>query len=153
LVYQDAIQYTKVVEVRETDLPKLAKKIVKDLKGGDIIAMSGPLAAGKTTLTKAIVLAMGYTGRVASPTFVLERQYTINCKGIKKVVHLDFYRLSEKELSSFDWQDALADKDRLTIIEWPEIAQAKLPKDVKTITIDILNDKKRRLTFSDNFAN
>lgn len=133
-------------------LPGLARSIVKFLHPGDVLALSGELASGKTTLTKALLHALGYSGRVTSPTFLLERRYPLNSKKIREVAHLDFYRLNEAALESFDWPERFEEPDTLTIIEWPERAWHRFPKAVKQINLDIIDDQTRRLTFSSNFT-
>ena len=138
--------------VRSDELPGIAKKILDQLSPGDILALSGPLASGKTTLTQHILRQMGYAGRVTSPTFVLEKHYPVDYKGIKEVVHLDFYRLKPEELATFGWQDYLGDQTTLTIIEWPEIGLELLPPSVKTVKLEIIDDQKRNFTFSNNLG-
>lgn len=133
-------------------LPDFAAKLVSQLKAGDVLALSGPLAAGKTTLTAELLSAIGYAGRVTSPTFVLERRYPVDWNGITQVIHLDFYRLNEQQLDSFDWQEWLGNPTTLTIIEWPNIVADRLPPQVKLVIIEILNDTERRFTLSENFS-
>ncbi len=133
------------MEVSLEKLPGFAKKIAKDFRAGDVIGLSGEIAAGKTTFVKELLKAMGYTGRVGSPTFVLERRYRVNYGGIKEVIHLDFYRLSNDQVMSFDWQEH-GDDGSITIIEWPEIVLKYLPKNTKTIRIEIVDGKTRRFT-------
>jgi len=138
------------MEVKVTELDKLAQKVAASLSGGDILLLRGELASGKTTFTQALLRQMGYLGRVVSPTFVLERRYPVEHGDIRTVSHLDFYRLSVSELNSFDWQDQLGKQDQLTIIEWPDIALEKLPNSVKQINFEVVDNETRRLTFSKN---
>jgi len=140
------------MDIKLSELPNIAAKILSKLVPGDILALSGPLASGKTTLTAQILKTMGYTGRVTSPTFVLEKHYPVKYYGFRAVTHLDFYRLKPTELTTFGWQEYLGDENSLTIIEWPEIGQEHLPKETKLITIEIIDDQTRHLTFSDNFG-
>ena len=134
------------------ELPSIAKQVLDRLSAGDVLALSGPLASGKTTLTQHILRQMGYVGRVTSPTFVLEKHYPVDYNGIKEVVHLDFYRLKPEELTTFGWKDYLGDKTALTIIEWPEIGLEHLPKNIKTIRLEIIDDQTRSFLFSKNFG-
>jgi tRNA threonylcarbamoyladenosine biosynthesis protein TsaE len=138
------------VRVTLEDLPEVAQKILGAVQHGDVLALSGSLASGKTTLTQHILRRMGYAGRVTSPTFVLEKHYPVNYKGIDEVVHLDFYRLRPSELTSFGWQEYLGDQSALTIIEWPEIGLEHLPKNIKTIKLEVVDDQTRNFTFSKN---
>ncbi|MEK7170687.1 MAG: tRNA (adenosine(37)-N6)-threonylcarbamoyltransferase complex ATPase subunit type 1 TsaE [Patescibacteria group bacterium] len=136
--------------VKPPDLPSVAESILEQLTPGDVLALSGPLASGKTTLTQHILQKMGYTGRVTSPTFVLEKHYPVGYKEFKEVVHLDFYRLKPEELTTFGWQEYLGDQTTLTIIEWPEIGLEHLPKSIKTIKLEIIDDQTRNFLFSKN---
>ena len=140
------------MKVAQSGLPSVAEKILDRLSPGDVLALSGPLASGKTTLTQQILKAMGYDGRVTSPTFVLEKHYPVDYKGIKEVVHLDFYRLKPGEITTFGWKEYLGDQSALTIIEWPEIGLEHLPKNIKTIKLEIINDETRNLLFSNNLG-
>ncbi|MCR4278109.1 MAG: tRNA (adenosine(37)-N6)-threonylcarbamoyltransferase complex ATPase subunit type 1 TsaE, partial [Candidatus Berkelbacteria bacterium] len=141
---------TMIVTVSQ--LPSVAADILKRLFAGDVLALSGPLASGKTTLTQAILKEMGYDGRVTSPTFVLEKHYPVNYNGIKEVVHLDFYRLKPVELTTFGWKEYLGDNTALTIIEWPEIGLEHLPHNIKTIKLEIIDDQTRNFLFSKNLG-
>ncbi|MEK7535230.1 MAG: tRNA (adenosine(37)-N6)-threonylcarbamoyltransferase complex ATPase subunit type 1 TsaE [Patescibacteria group bacterium] len=133
-------------------LPSIAEDILKHLQSGDVLALSGPLASGKTTLTQHILKEMGYDGRVTSPTFVLEKHYPVDHNGIKEVVHLDFYRLKPEELTSFGWKDYLGAAKTLTIIEWPEIGLEHFPPNIKSIKLEIIDDQTRKFTPSKNLG-
>lgn len=139
-------------EVKKRDLPKLARRLVAKLTPGDILALSGLLGSGKTTLVQAIARAMGYRGQVTSPTFVIERRYPIKYKKINLIYHLDFYRLTSRDLVTIDWLDYLGDQDSLTVIEWPEIAAAYLPPQTKRIQLEIVNEQTRRYLLGPNLG-
>jgi tRNA threonylcarbamoyladenosine biosynthesis protein TsaE len=138
------------IEFSMREIETVAKKLLRLTKDGDIIALSGPLAAGKTTLVSALLAAYGYSGHVASPTFVIERRYRLSKGKIKEVLHLDFYRLSPEQLDSLDWLDNIGEAGTLALIEWPERVADQLPSKTKTIKLEIINDQTRRLTFSEN---
>lgn len=140
------------VEFLENGLPKIAKKLKALLKAGDVVGFAGQLAAGKTTLIGELCRAFGYTGRISSPTFVLEHRYPLGGKKIKEIIHLDLYRLNAEDFHSFDWDDYRAQPDKLVLVEWPERLPPGLLEKTKTVTIEILHDKKRRLTVSNNVA-
>ncbi|MBX9897125.1 MAG: tRNA (adenosine(37)-N6)-threonylcarbamoyltransferase complex ATPase subunit type 1 TsaE [Qipengyuania sp.] len=106
------------------DLPDLGRvtalgsRIASRLQIGDVVALSGPLGAGKTTLARAIVAASGYAGEVPSPTFTILETYP-DCR--PPLVHADFYRLDHPrdaaELGLDDYR-----QDAALIAEWPERA-------------------------------
>ncbi len=100
----------------EDDTAKLAAKVYQTLKGGECIALSGPLGAGKTAFTRYLAAAAGVKeGSVSSPSFVLSNEY----QGEKFLIeHWDLYRL-------FDEPEELYEppaKNVIRIIEWPERA-------------------------------
>lgn len=140
-------------EFSEQDLPKVTKKLFATFRSGDIIGFSGQLAAGKTTLIAEITRAAGYTGRVSSPTFVIEHRYPLKTSKIKEIIHLDLYRLNEEDLGSIDWDEYRHLKDSLVLIEWPERLKPGLINLTKKIDIEVINDKKRRLTLQNSSSN
>src|SRR5436309_5462148 len=74
------------------------KRLAHFLKGGDVVALIGNLGAGKTTLVQGIAAGWGYARRANSPTFALVNEYR-SPRG--NHLHMDVYRLSEKELDAF----------------------------------------------------
>lgn len=96
----------------------LGARIAVRLKAGDVVALSGGLGAGKTTLARAIIRALGHRGEVPSPTFTIVETYdTLD----PPLVHADFYRLERpaeaQELGLDDYREGAA-----LIAEWPENA-------------------------------
>jgi tRNA threonylcarbamoyl adenosine modification protein YjeE len=107
----------------------LAKRLAPHLKKGDMVALSGELGAGKTEFARALLHELGAEGDVPSPTFTLLQTYEI---GELLVFHFDLYRLkSPAELDELGFDDALA--DGVALIEWPEHAEGRLPKDRLTL--------------------
>lgn len=93
-------------------------RIASQLRAGDVVALAGPLGAGKTTLARAIIAACGHAGEVPSPTFTILETYP-QCR--PPLVHADFYRLEHareaEELGLDDYREGAA-----LIAEWPERA-------------------------------
>jgi tRNA threonylcarbamoyl adenosine modification protein YjeE len=101
---------------------RLGASIAGGLRAGDAVALWGDLGAGKTTLARAILHALGVTEDVPSPTFTLVQSY----ETCPKVAHYDLYRLkSARELEELGFDDALA--DGVVLVEWPERAPEALP--------------------------
>jgi tRNA threonylcarbamoyladenosine biosynthesis protein TsaE len=95
-------------------------RIAADLRAGDVVALAGELGAGKTTLARAIIGALGHRGEVPSPSFAILESYEGADMRVP-VVHADFYRLGDPgeldELGLDELRDTMA-----LIAEWPEQA-------------------------------
>src|SRR3954469_25995843 len=90
-----------------------------------VVAISGEVGAGKTTLVQAICRGYGVTDDVTSPTFALVHRYDARKS---PVFHLDLYRLEAvDELTNIGW-DELLTEPALLLIEWPERAGDRLPR-------------------------
>jgi tRNA threonylcarbamoyladenosine biosynthesis protein TsaE len=102
----------------------LAGRLAPHLGGGLRVSLRGGLGAGKTTFVRALLAALGHTGRVRSPTFTLHEPYEI---AGQTVHHFDLYRFADPR----EWIDAGFDEltrgSALTLIEWPEQAHGMLP--------------------------
>ncbi len=109
----------------------LAGRLALVLKSGDVIALSGPLGAGKTTFARALIARLGGAAEVPSPTFALMQRYEVPHLTL---THCDFYRLEPAELDELGLDDALG--EGAVIVEWPERALSWLPKDRLDIAID-----------------
>jgi len=108
---------------------ELGKKIGSLLKKGDIIALQGTLAAGKTTITKGIAASLGVKDEITSPTFCLISEY----EGKIPLYHMDVYRLDGGEDFINLGAEDLIYGDGVSLIEWSEKVMEELPK--KTIIL------------------
>ncbi len=134
----------------ETDTQALAKELAEmNLTGS--VWLSGDLGAGKTTLTRYWLQAMGHTGAVKSPTFTLVEPYRITQDDgtIKPVYHADLYRLNDPEelefIGFYEYQD---EQNSLVIIEWASRAAGYLMPPNATLDIKRLDDEQREVTIS-----
>ena len=126
----------------------LGQKIGKLLKKGDIIAMQGTLAAGKTTITKGIAQALGITETITSPTFCLISEY----QGSMPLYHMDVYRLDGAEDFINLGTDDMLYGDGISIIEWSEKIMDELPSSTIILKITPQDDGKRLIEI-DNWKN
>ncbi len=120
----------------------LAAHLAAALRPGDIVALSGDLGAGKTTLARAVLRALGWTGEVPSPTYTLVQTYDPPDVPLS-VWHVDLYRLAGP-----DDADGLGlfETDAALIIEWPERLGNRLPADALCLHIAGSGDGPRVLT-------
>ena len=107
----------------------LGEAIGAKLRPGDIIALQGTLAAGKTTITKGIARALGVADTITSPTFCLISEY----EGALPLYHMDVYRLDGAEDFVNLGVDDMLYGNGVSIIEWSEKIMEELPK--RTIVI------------------
>lgn len=93
----------------------LGARIARRLQAGDVVALDGGLGAGKTTLSRAILAALGHGGEVPSPTFTIVEIYDALTP---KIVHADFYRLEDPEEAAEIGLDDYREGAAL-LAEWP----------------------------------
>ena len=116
------------------------------LRAGDLVTLSGPLGAGKTTLTQGLARALNVAQDVTSPTFVLINEYAGTRAGAPPLLHLDAYRLENlgwDELRDAGLEDFLSRTDAVRVVEWPSIIAPYLPRANWKVTIHIEDDGRR----------
>ena len=124
------------------DLERIGAEIAVRLRPGDVIALSGDLGAGKSTLARAILRALGHAGEVPSPTFTLVQTYDLD----PPVAHADLYRLdSPREADSLALDSFL--EDGVLLLEWPERLGAELWPEALRLSLHGAGETSRRLTW------
>ena len=115
---------TAAVRLSREDLTAFGESVGRALVPPHLLAVSGDLGAGKTTLIQAICTGYGVTSDVTSPTFSLVHVY----EGERsQAFHLDLFRLRDaSELTNIGWDDIL-DEPAIILVEWPERAGPRLP--------------------------
>lgn len=139
----------KIILNNETDTAAFAQQLA-DMNLTGSVWLSGDLGAGKTTLTRYWLQAMGHTGAVKSPTYTLVEPYQIQTNtGIKPVYHADLYRLNDpEELDYIGFFEYFDEDDSLVIIEWASRAESNLPKPDYLIDLTRQADDCRVLEFT-----
>lgn len=134
------VHSTAETEKLASELALMLKPLIEN---GVVLALYGDLGAGKTTFTNFLVKALGVLARVQSPTFVIARRYI----GESLVInHLDLYRLkSSEELEDLDLQSYFSERNSITLIEWPQIAETLLPEKTIKLTFTSLDENTRRI--------
>jgi tRNA threonylcarbamoyladenosine biosynthesis protein TsaE len=136
----------KITTESEKETFDLAAKMAKNVKGGEVYALSGDLGAGKTVFVRGFCHGLGIKKGVNSPTFVLMKIHKVRGhKAIKEVCHIDAYRLKSKaDLEAIGALDYFGRKDTVCFLEWPEMVK-DLFDGATTISMKRLEDDKRSI--------
>jgi tRNA threonylcarbamoyladenosine biosynthesis protein TsaE len=128
----DGIEEFRAVTAEETQA--LGTRIATLLRPGDLVVLTGPLGAGKTTLVQGIAEGLKVRGPITSPTFVIARVHP-SLSGGPALVHADAYRLGGSlEVDDLDLDASL--EDSVTVVEWGEGLVEGLSEDRLEILIE-----------------
>ena len=137
----------------EGEAARFARAVAPAERGATLVTLSGELGAGKTAFTKAVAKALGIEETVTSPTFVIEKIYSLPRElggptpKFARLVHIDAYRLeSGADLSPLGFDELMKDPSNLVLLEWPEMVADALPPAAVRITLSPNADGSR--TFS-----
>jgi tRNA threonylcarbamoyladenosine biosynthesis protein TsaE len=135
----------KLVSTSHQHTDRLGQVIGRVLRGGEMIALYGPLGAGKTALVRGIAQGLGASPlAVTSPTFVVIHEYD---QGRLPFAHVDLYRIrTPRELESTGLIDYFSGQT-VTAVEWADKGQAALPQDRIEITLNHRSARSRTIQF------
>ncbi|MDZ7789439.1 MAG: tRNA (adenosine(37)-N6)-threonylcarbamoyltransferase complex ATPase subunit type 1 TsaE [Xanthomonadales bacterium] len=102
----------------------LGPELAQMFSAGGVVYLSGDLGAGKTTLVRGLLRALGFKGRVKSPSYGLIESYVVDGNEIH---HLDLYRLGHGEEIAYLGLEDLMSEGSLLLVEWPERGKGWLP--------------------------
>lgn len=126
----------------EASTQRLGEILGQTLQPGMLIALNGPLGAGKSTLSRALIRSWGITGTIKSPSYSWVESYSVPLGTLN---HFDFYRFRDIE----DWEaygfDSYFDQHAIALIEWPEKVATLLPPVDLTLQLDY-HDSGRQVT-------
>ncbi len=126
------------------DVERIGAAMAPLLRVGDVIGLSGDLGAGKTTLARTILAALGLKGEAPSPSFAIVQSYDAGELSLP-LWHVDLYRLDDPaEIAELGLGDARL--DHALIIEWPERMGGHDPADMLHLHIAEGEEGRRRLT-------
>jgi tRNA threonylcarbamoyladenosine biosynthesis protein TsaE len=126
------------------DVDRIGAAIAAAVRPGDAIGLVGDLGAGKTTLARAILSALGLQGEAPSPSFAIVQPYDPPDVAMP-VLHVDLYRIdSPADIGELGLDEARA--DHLLLVEWPERMGAVRWGDMLMVTIAFDGEDARRLT-------
>ncbi|HYZ10987.1 MAG TPA: tRNA (adenosine(37)-N6)-threonylcarbamoyltransferase complex ATPase subunit type 1 TsaE [Actinomycetota bacterium] len=133
-----------VVTETAEETRNVAAALAELLVPGDVISLTGDLGAGKTTFVQGAARKLGVTDQVASPTFVLVREY----RGEVPVYHLDVYRLDRlQEVIDLGFEDLL-DPAGVVFVEWGDAIAPLLPDEHLRVELRAEDGDARRLSFT-----
>ena len=124
---------------------RLAGLLAEHAPDGVVLALDGPLGAGKTLLVQALAAACGAPpGSATSPTFVLAQEYV----GRRRLIHLDAYRIADlDELTEIGFDELIDDEACLICIEWAERIAGAIPTErTLWLRLDPLDELRRQVT-------
>ena len=109
---------------------------------GQVIALTGDLGAGKTTLTKAIARGLGVSEMITSPTFTIVKEYR---SGRLPLFHFDVYRIGDiDEMYELGYEEYFYG-DGLCVIEWADLIEELIPEDALRISIAYGSSEEERI--------
>jgi len=112
----------------------IGAELATRLRRGDLVVLSGPLGAGKTTLVQGIAEGLKVRGPITSPTFVIARVHPSLCDG-PALVHVDAYRLGGRlEVDDLDLDASV--EESVTVVEWGEGLVEGLAEDRLEVTVE-----------------
>lgn len=121
----------------------IARRLVPTLAPGTVLALVGPLGAGKTAFVKGLAAGLGVPPRqVVSPTYTIIHEHA----GPVPLYHADLYRLSGPAEVADLGLDDYAERGGILAVEWAERAAGMLPADTVTVRFEILGVRERRIT-------
>lgn len=127
-----------------SDTEAFGAALAARLRAGDVVALSGPLGAGKTTLARGLIRGLGFEGEVASPTFPIVLTYDPPELRLP-LWHVDLYRTETPgEIGQLGLDDALA--EAALLIEWPERLGGALWPETLALALEIEGSGARSLT-------
>jgi tRNA threonylcarbamoyladenosine biosynthesis protein TsaE len=130
-----------VILATEADTAALGEQLAGRARPGDVIALSGPLGVGKTTLVRGFLAGLGHSDEVPSPSFAIVQPYEALDP---PAWHVDLYRLEDRsELAELGLDDA---GDSVLLVEWPEHAGDNAWPNALRLSFDFTEAGARRLT-------
>ena len=141
----------EIISHSEAQTRRLAMGLAARLRAGDVIALAGPLGAGKTCFVRGLAEGLGLDpAEVSSPTFIMCQEYEPpKGQGGPVLVHVDGYRLAgDDELETIGWDEYLEARDAIIALEWADRFGDALPEERIDIEMAHVDEHSRRLRIS-----
>lgn len=134
----------KIISKNAEETRQLASKIIKVLKVGDVVLLTGDLGAGKTTFVSGALEALGYKDHVISPTFnILKCYFEVN----PIIYHIDAYRLEDQNIDI--GLEEYIEGNGICFIEWPVFIKPLIPNKHLEISLKRISDNEREIEIID----
>lgn len=139
-------------------------RYARELRPGTVVALAGDLGAGKSTFVQGLLGALGAEPPFPSPTFVIMHQYDLpkeqndestrgssmienqNAGKIRRVYHVDAYRVDGVALQNIGWEEWISDPQGVVLVEWPERVADILPERTRHIVFTSVDETTRCIT-------
>lgn len=133
----------EIVTKSAPETKKLGQKLATYLTPKDVVCLYGDLGSGKTTFVQGLAKGLAVKQRVVSPTFIFIHEYRVNTRKIKKLYHVDLYRIEkDRQLAALGLELLLSQEDSVTVIEWAEKAKELLPNNRIDIHFQYRDDQR-----------
>jgi len=146
------------------DTKKFAEEFLQRVLDGNrkrnVVLLQGELGAGKTTFSQFLLETIGAEGPFTSPTFVIMKKYelkddkkqrsnghyhTTTYRSVESIYHLDCYRVDEESVLDLGWEEIIADKNNLVLVEWPEKIKNIWPEKYWLLKFEYGEDENTRI--------
>ncbi|MBQ9060970.1 MAG: tRNA (adenosine(37)-N6)-threonylcarbamoyltransferase complex ATPase subunit type 1 TsaE [Firmicutes bacterium] len=126
----------------EQEVTEYGIRLGREARPGQVIALTGDLGAGKTTLTKAIAKGLGVSEMITSPTFTIVKEYR---SGRLPLFHFDVYRIGDiDEMYELGYEEYFFG-DGVCVIEWADLIEELIPEDALRISIAYGSSEEERI--------
>jgi tRNA threonylcarbamoyladenosine biosynthesis protein TsaE len=136
---------TKRTLANVEEMQQFAADLLKETEPGTVLLLEGELGAGKTTFVQGLARALGVTDTVNSPTFTIAGEYDTKHPTIKRLTHLDLYRLvpDQADREAVVTEALQPDNDELVVIEWAD-RLLRPPSHSRRLTFELGNSSNER---------
>ena len=135
----------RIISKNADETRLLASKIIKMLKVGDVVLLTGDLGAGKTTFVSGALNALGYKDHIISPTFnILKCYFEVN----PIIYHIDAYRLEDQNIDI--GLEEYIEGNGICFIEWPVFIKPLIPNKHLEISLKRISDNEREIEIIDS---
>lgn len=137
------------ITTNSTQTRKLGEILAKELKGGEIICLTGDLGSGKTTFAQGVLKGLEAKRPYTSPTFVVMKQYkrkaTFQNSKLESIYHIDAYRVKSKNIIDLGWEEIITGENNIVIVEWAERIKGIVPEGAVWIKFEHKGKDKREI--------